>query len=111
MSTSKKTVLILGLIWCGLCALFPPRHYVDSVRDPLIIPTHAFLFSRDFEKFPVEHGYYNVDVNSGRLLAEFALIAVITGVVFLSVGASMRGFREGMPNKTLQRTGARPSVS
>jgi hypothetical protein len=88
MSASKKIVLILGLAWCGICALFPPRQYVDigSVRDAQLVPTHAFLFSPDFQIFH-DHGNvgyrYFVDVNSGRLLAELALVAAITGIAFL----------------------------
>lgn len=99
MATSKRIVVVLGLVWCGVCALYPPRQYIGAIHDARIIPDHEFLFSHDFQMFHYEKGlgnYYSVDVNGGRLLAEFALIAVITGIAFLLVEPLIRGFR-GMP--------------
>jgi hypothetical protein len=86
MNTSKKIILIIGLVWCGICALYPPRAYTGGVNDGRIIPTHEFLFSPDFQMFHYQQGlgnYYMVDVSGGRLLAEITLIAVITGISFL----------------------------
>ena len=114
MSTSKKVVLILGLAWCGICAIFPPRAYTVGVSDARIIPTHEFLFSPDFQIFHYQQGlgnYYSVDVNGGRLLAELVLIAVITGIAFLSVEYFVREIRAMTPNTALEPTATAPSVS
>ena len=86
MNTSKKIILIIGLVWSALCALFPPRGYTTGVIDARIIPTHEFLFSPDFQMFHFQQGlanYYCVDVSGGRLLAEVILIAVITGLAIV----------------------------
>jgi hypothetical protein len=102
MSISQKIVLVLGAVWCGICALFPPRQYVGSMSDARIIPTHEFLFSPDFQIFHFQQGlgnYYSVDVNGGRLLAELVLIAVATAVAYLFVSPVVRGLQGLPPNK------------
>jgi hypothetical protein len=104
MSITKKIVLVLGVAWCGICALFPPRQYVDvaSVRDARLVPGHAFLFSPDFQIFHDQgnFGYrYFVDVNGGRLLAELVLIAAITAIAFFIVEPVVRGLQGLPPNK------------
>ena len=113
MSISKKIVLVLGVAWCCICALFPPRQYVGSLSDGQIIPTHEFLFSSDFQKFYFQQGlgnYYSVDVNCGRLLAELVLIAAATAFAFLFVEPVVRGL-QGLPPNALEPTAAAPSVS
>jgi hypothetical protein len=40
--------------------------------------------------------YYSVEVNGGRLLAELALIVVITGIVFLLQEECAKCFREAI---------------
>ncbi len=111
MSTTKKIILVIGLAWCGICALFPPREYTVGVSDARIIPTHEFLFSPDFQIFHYQQGlgnYYSVDVNGGRLLAELVLIAVITGIVFLWADRwadyIVREFRAMRPNLESSRS-------
>lgn len=110
MSTSKRIVLILGLAWCGICALFPPRQYVDigSVVDARLAPGHAFLFSPGFQVFHENgknYGYrYYVDVNGGRLLAELVLVAVLTWIALLSVEYFVREFRAMTPNHSPEPT-------
>ena len=86
MRTIKKIILIVGLVWGALCALFPPRQYISGLNDSNIVPTHAFLFSPRFQMFFYQPGlanYYNVEVSGGRLPAELMLIAAVTGVAFL----------------------------
>jgi hypothetical protein len=86
MNRAKKIILIVGLVCCAICALFPPRQYTLPGGDANLTPSHCFLFSPDFQKFYIQPGfgnYYNVDINGGRLLAELALIAAMTGIVFL----------------------------
>ena len=86
MKTSKKIILIVGLVWGAICALFPPRQYISGVYDSSIIPTHEFLFAPRFQMFfyePHLGNYYSVDVAGGRLLAELMLIAAVTGIAFL----------------------------
>jgi hypothetical protein len=102
MSTPRKIVLVVGLVWCGICALFPPRQYIDSIHDARIIPDHEFLFSADFQIFHYQQGlgnYNSVDVNGGRLLAELVLIAVITGIAFLSAEYFIREFQAMTPDR------------
>jgi hypothetical protein len=86
MNKAKKKILIVGFACCAICALFPPRQYTSPGGDANFTPSHQFLFSPDFERFYFQPGlgsYYNVDVNGGRLLAELALVAAITGIAFL----------------------------
>ena len=107
MSISKKIVLVLGVVWCCICSLFPPRQYAGSLSDARIIPTHEFLFSPDFQKFYFQQGlgnYYSVDVNCGRLLAELVLIAAATAVAFLFVEPVVRGLQGLPPNKSPEPT-------
>ena len=99
MSKPQKIILIVGLVWCAICALFPPRQYNGGASDARIIPTHEFLFSPRFQMFHYqEHlgNYYSVEVNGGRLLAELALIVVITGIVFLLQEECAKCFREAI---------------
>jgi hypothetical protein len=95
--------------WCGICALFPPRQYVDigSVRDARLVPGHAFLFSPDFQVFHESGNYgyrYYVDVNGGRLLAELVLIVAATAVAFLFLEPVVRALKGLPPNKWFDKS-------
>src|ERR1017187_2243410 len=108
MSKPQKIILIVGLVWCAICALFPPRQYNGGASDARIIPTHEFLFSPRFQMFHYqEHlgNYYSVEVNGGRLLAELALIVVITGIVFLLQEECAKCFREAIRDAQSGRRG------
>ena len=97
MKTTKKIILIVGLVWGAICALFPPRQYISGVYDSKIIPTHQFLFSPRFQMFCYEPGlanYYSVEVSGGRLLAELMLIAAVTGVAFLLHDNIAKGLKD-----------------
>jgi hypothetical protein len=99
MKTTKKIILIVGLVWGAICALFPPRQYVSGVYDSSIIPTHEFLFAPRFQMFFYQPGlanYSNVEVSGGRLLAELMLIAAITGIAFLLHDDITKGLNDHM---------------
>ena len=104
MNKAKKAILILGLLWCGTCALFPPRQYIDGVHDARIIPSHEFLFSPRFQMFFYQAhlgNYYSVEVNGGRLFAEIVLVMTITGIVFLVQEEWDKCLRKGLRDAQL----------
>jgi hypothetical protein len=86
MNIPKKVTLLVGLVVCGVAALFPPRHFVAGYTLDSS-PTPCFIFSPSFQKFSAgdnEHGpWFAVAADGGKLLAELSLVAAVTGIVFL----------------------------
>jgi hypothetical protein len=85
MKTSQKITLIVGLLVCAAAALFPPRAFRIDYSGKT--PSPCFLFSSQFQIFwdgkVGQSAYVPVTSDAGRLLAELALIAAITGIVFI----------------------------
>src|ERR1039457_3853732 len=51
MSKPQKIILIVGLVWCAICALFAPRPYIGGGSGAgSIPPPHVFFFPR-FQMF------------------------------------------------------------
>ena len=76
-------VIAGGLILCGACALFPPRHDLRTVSG---IP-RVFLFSPGINLVPASpHDTdYPVEIDAGRLLAECILVIVVCGLMVLAL--------------------------
>jgi hypothetical protein len=93
------TALMVGLLVCVLCALFPPRRVFQGAR----LASRGFLFSPNVN---VERGqptysetyidgksigksttpYYPstyVEIDTGRLLGEFIVIISVSGIIAL----------------------------
>lgn len=74
------TLALVGLLLCFLCALFPPRRSVTG--GPTSV-SRAFLFDADIDKNKIKNSdgftYSSVEIDAGRLLAEFILIVAATG--------------------------------
>jgi hypothetical protein len=85
-----KTILLIAVCLCFLCALFPPRCITNApsfpfvIRDGRVAPfhvTHDFLFDPDFGTYESERGTFMAVVDGGRLLAELVLIACLTVIL------------------------------
>ena len=81
----------MGIGLCAVCALFPPRRFVDPGNYGLKNVgevSRAFIFSHDFREYTVSLNgglpvTYLVELDSGRLLVNLVLIASLTGIVVL----------------------------
>lgn len=75
--------LMMALILCAACALFPPRH----ARGGTDAIPRVFLFSSDIRSDvrPSSTGanYYSAEIDAGHLLAECVVIMSICGVAAL----------------------------
>jgi hypothetical protein len=85
MKTSQKITLIVGLLVCAAAALFPPRSFPNGYGWKT--PSPCFLFSSQFGVFwdgeVGKSASIFVTSDAGRLLAELAFIAAITGIVYI----------------------------
>ena len=84
-----STVILLGLISCFLCALFPPRHVTHGgvTSTPRI-----FLFSEgiDVNEYKNSNGTisrYPAEIDAGHLIAECILICSLCGFALLYIFA------------------------
>jgi hypothetical protein len=79
--------LLVGIILCAVCSLFPPRRIIlpqDYGHNTLHGQvTHAFVFSGEFGVYRVGNLGYLTEVDSGQLLVELVMIASLTGIIVL----------------------------
>jgi hypothetical protein len=85
-----KSILLIGLCLCLICALFPPRtttttsSFQFDTTGGKLIPTRAFLFAPDFGIYIHPNGtVLPTVVDGGQLLAELVLIASSTGILIV----------------------------
>ena len=64
-------------------ALFPPREYVGEHRSSRG-PSRGFLFSPSLGVWPAGNGRTIVEINVGKMLAEFVVVAAVTGICLVS---------------------------
>jgi len=95
MTKRTSGVLLVAIVICAFCALFPPRRIQntsslqfdkreDGKLTSYAIP-HAFLFSTEFGIYRGPNAWvFPAEVDGGRLLAQLVLIGSLTAVVILA---------------------------
>lgn len=76
MTNNQTTSLIIGCSVIFLSALFPPREYAGERRSSPG-PTRGFLLSPSLGMWSGQGGGI-VEVDTGKMLAEWAAIAALT---------------------------------
>ena len=87
--SQASTVVLLGLIACFFCALFPPRRITNGGVTSI---SRVLLFIKDidmnkYKDWDGRVGSNLAEVDAGRLFAECVLIVSVCGIVLLYIFA------------------------